>query len=713
MTKSATKPVPKKNLAKKQVPSANTRVQSLKPAQERRFFVPLKNLKPDPKQVRRYQSEAGISELVALIQSQGLLQNLTVRPSEKSGVYYVSAGNRRLRALKEMAKNKCVTGPEKIPVTDNYSVPVLEIMASQSPTEVSLAENVGRENMHVADQVEAFRRLNEDEGLTPEQIGDRFGLSHMTVRRRVKLAKVSPRLIDVFKAGEIGLQELEALALSDDHAAQEQVFDSLHDYNLTADAIRARLTCEKIPTTSRFVRFICLDAYTAAGGTITRDLFSDDQNTYLNDKPIVMRLVDEKLQLLADEIQRAEGWKWVECGISRYDWKDSLPIIEHDIRDLSEAEENEYAVLKGFIDDHQEAYFDNTLTREDTDLFQAKIARLEEIKQACVTYDEATKPYAGARVYLAQGGCLGVVRGMLKLADQRELNAQKQAQRYEAMEIVCETEPTADAATPEIPEPEPEPEYSAPHIFNLTGIRTAALAYEVSQRPDVALALAVHTLGLKLFYGPLHYYHVDSRPSCVRISTHIEPNSITSVDDDNATAFTAVHEVRERLVSLIPKDKEQFFAWCLSAERLTLLDMLAFCIGLQIDAQLSHITPNNVHSPDMIAHAVGLNMSLWWQPSKAFLSRITKTQIAEAVTDAGAPPELANAIVKATKDEAIKLALEFFKDKHWLPDALRNNTAPPVYIDNEATQAAAQAIDPDAPCFAGLPANITRPATAL
>ena len=78
--------------------------------------------------------------------------------------------------------------------------------------------------MHLSDYVEAFRKMIEDDGMTPEHVGDRLGISHMTVRRRVKLAKVLPRIMDEFRAGKASLQQMEALAVADDHAAQEEAF---------------------------------------------------------------------------------------------------------------------------------------------------------------------------------------------------------------------------------------------------------------------------------------------------------------------------------------------------------------------------------------------------------------------------------------------------------------------------------------------------------
>jgi ParB family chromosome partitioning protein len=63
--------------------------------------------------------------------------------------------------------------------------------ARADATEISLTENVVRAPMHPADQYEAFRDLI-DSGSTAEEIAARFGISEIAVRKRLKLARVSP-----------------------------------------------------------------------------------------------------------------------------------------------------------------------------------------------------------------------------------------------------------------------------------------------------------------------------------------------------------------------------------------------------------------------------------------------------------------------------------------------------------------------------------------
>lgn len=114
--------------------------------------VELSKLTASKDNVRRVESEAGLTELVASIRAHGLLQNLTVRPNDK-GKYEVVAGARRLAALRSLASEKGSGWTKK------SSIPVL-ILDQHNDTEISLAENTVRQNMHVADQVEAFRKPN-------------------------------------------------------------------------------------------------------------------------------------------------------------------------------------------------------------------------------------------------------------------------------------------------------------------------------------------------------------------------------------------------------------------------------------------------------------------------------------------------------------------------------------------------------------------------
>nr|WP_244562556.1 ParB/Srx family N-terminal domain-containing protein [Ensifer aridi] len=116
------------------------------------------------------------------------MQNLVVRKGDKKGRYFVVAGARRLAALKLLA--------EAGEIAKDYAVECKE-RGGESATEISLAENVMREEMHPVDQYEAFDALAK-QGKDIADIAARFGTTETVVRKRLALALVSPVLLQHF-----------------------------------------------------------------------------------------------------------------------------------------------------------------------------------------------------------------------------------------------------------------------------------------------------------------------------------------------------------------------------------------------------------------------------------------------------------------------------------------------------------------------------------
>ena len=222
--------------------------------------------------------------------------------------------------------------------------------------------------------------------------------------------------------------------------------------------------------------------------------------------------------------------------------------------------------------------------------------------------------------------------------------------------------------------------YSAALISDLTATRTAALAYSVSQRSDVGLALAVHALALRVFYQGTWNGHSGDQ-TCVRITTSKQSRLITTPDPDNEAVFTALRDTRERKQGLLPQDKGDLFAWCLDADQATLLDILAFCVGDQIDAQASDLKATNLHHADAIAEAVDPDMGAWWCPSEGFFKRISKKIIAGAVSEAGCAYEVSKEALGVPKADTIAAALEAITGKGWIPPPLRSRNQPVPLIE--------------------------------
>jgi ParB family chromosome partitioning protein len=274
------------------------------------LLIKVEDLVPSPYNVRRY-SAGQVEELSALIASQGLLQNLIVteqvvgRGKRQETKFGVVAGERRRRALVLLQQRR------QLPA--NHEV-LCELVGAERATEISLAENSGREAMHPADEFEAFHALVQ-QGRSVEDVAARFGVSPMVVQRRLKLAALSPNLLALYREDGVNLDQLMALCLSTDHAAQERAWFEAQPWDRSAAALRKRLTeGEVLAHQSALARFVGLDAYEAAGGVVRRDLFDSDQSCWICDPELLRRLAGEKLDSEVQQV-RVEGWAWVEARI--------------------------------------------------------------------------------------------------------------------------------------------------------------------------------------------------------------------------------------------------------------------------------------------------------------------------------------------------------------------------------------------------------------
>src|SRR5271170_4262118 len=102
--------------------------------------------------------------------------------------------------------------------------------------------------MHPADQFEAFHGLHQG-GIGIEDIAARFGVSAHTVRQRLRLASISPALIQVYRDEDLTLDDLTAFAVTENQEAQQRVFGQLQTWQRSPDTIRRLLTHALIPAT--------------------------------------------------------------------------------------------------------------------------------------------------------------------------------------------------------------------------------------------------------------------------------------------------------------------------------------------------------------------------------------------------------------------------------------------------------------------------------
>ena len=310
--------------------------------------IPYDKLVLSQKNVRRVKDGVSIEQLAEDIGRRRLLQSLNVRPvldedGEETGTFEVPAGGRRYLALGMLIKQKRLAKNEPIPCIVNRST-------ATSAEEDSLAENLHRDDLHPLDQFRAFKTLS-DQGLDPEEIAARFFVSPATVKQRLRLASVSPKLLDLYEKDEIRLEQIMAFSISDDHARQEQVWERVSSSHMQEPYyIRRLLTETTVRADDRRAVYVGAEAYEAAGGVILRDLFEQDSGGWFQDAALLEQLVFDKLKVDAEAI-RAEGWKWVEAAISfPYGHTSGMRRIYAEPAELSAEEIERYDALKAEYD---------------------------------------------------------------------------------------------------------------------------------------------------------------------------------------------------------------------------------------------------------------------------------------------------------------------------------------------------------------------------
>gem|GEM_PF-4682445 len=472
------------------------------------------------------------------------MQSLSVRPvlaedGTETDTFEVPVGGRRFRALELLVRGKRLPGTAPIPCI---------VHVEGAAEEDSLAENVHRETLHPLDQFRAFEALR-DKGLSEEDIAARFFVTPAVVRQRLKLAAVSPRLLAQYAEGEMDLEQLMAFTVTDDHARQEQVWETLSSYGQVRPSVTIRrlLTETAIPADDRRARFVGADAYAAAGGTIMRDLFSTDDGGWFEDMALLERLVGEKLTTLAGEI-KGEGWAWVEAAPDfPYGHTNGMRQLTGEPSARTDAEEHERHSLLAEIDRILGLYGEGEdLTHADERRVQDIEARLQVFDTRPLVYDPMEMARAGAFVSIAMDGTAHVQRGFVRAedeprADAPETNPAEADSAPEPGEAAPgQVSETPDAAPPAA-DSEAEDEGLRPLsdrlVGDLSAFRTLALREALGRCPETALLALVHALCLAAF-------HAHAAESCLEILTRsstlgIQPLELT--ESAAAKAFEARH----------------------------------------------------------------------------------------------------------------------------------------------------------------------------
>ena len=380
--------------------------------------IPFNKLVLSQANVRRVKAGVSIEELAEDIARRTLLQSLNVRPvldgdGKETGMFEIPAGGRRYRALELLVKQKRLAKTAPIPCV--VRDPKSEILAEDD----SLAENVQRAPLHPLDQFRAFQAMRA-KGKSEEEIAAAFFIGVNVVKQRLRLASVSPKLLDVYAEDGMALEHLMAFTVSPDHARQEQVWTAIEkSWSKQPYQIRNMLTEKIVSSADRRAVFVGLEAYEAAGGTVLRDLFNEHNRGWLENVVLLDRLVAEKLRTAAETVA-AEGWKWIEATVDLpFGHTRGLRELAGTPVALTEEEQGEIDALNAEYAKLEADYADANELPDEID------RRLGEIQQALAGFEERPMVFdpdevarAGVFVTLDSDGRLAVDRGYVRREDE-------------------------------------------------------------------------------------------------------------------------------------------------------------------------------------------------------------------------------------------------------------------------------------------------------
>ncbi|RVD31751.1 ParB/RepB/Spo0J family partition protein [Mesorhizobium sp. M4B.F.Ca.ET.017.02.2.1] len=633
-------------------------------------FIPLDKLKKSPRNARKTpHSEAIIEAYAASIAAKGILQNLVVEPEldgdgAETGFYFVSIGEGRRLAQLLRVKRKEIKKTEPIRCV---------IDARNDPFEISLDENIPREDMHPADQFEAFRRLNEENGWGAEEIAARFGVTPHVVRQRLRLGSVSPKLVQVYRDGDLTLDQLMAFAITEDHARQEQVYEHL-TYNREPYIIRRELTRTHVAATDRRAMFIGAEAYVEAGGMIIRDLFTDDRGGFYDDPALLDRMVIEKLEGIAESVRQSEGWKWADVHID-YPHAHGLRRTYSRPVALSEEDEAAYAAASEALDrltaewDGAEELPDDTARRFGE--LEAEIERNDALRNA---YDSCDIARGGMFVVLSHDGAPRIERGFIRAEDELpEKEAETGADGVgndvnedgEIIEVGAGAAP--DIGGDEDAEDDGKP-LSDLLIRDLTAHRTLGLRLALGEQPDTALLAVAHALAAQTFYQGAEAHCLEIRPTSAYLAGHAD-----GIED--TAAGKALADRHAGWAADMPGDVADLWDFIASLDHASIMALFAHCASLTVNAvkQPWERKPRAHETADRLATAVALDMTAHWRPTaRTYFGRITKAHIAGAVREA-VSDEAAERLLTMKKQPMAEAAEQLLAGTGWLPSLLRTS----------------------------------------
>ena len=193
--------------------------------------VKLSKIEPNKEQPRKNFDEDALIELSESIKQHGVLQPILVQ--ERKGYYEIIAGERRWRAAK-------LAGLKEVPV-------IIKKFTEQQIVEISLIENIQRENLNPIEEAIAYKRLLTEFNLKQDEVAERVSKSRTAVTNSMRLLKLEERVQQMVIEGKISTGHARALLGIEDLELQYQTACKVFDENLSVREVEKLVKAMNAP----------------------------------------------------------------------------------------------------------------------------------------------------------------------------------------------------------------------------------------------------------------------------------------------------------------------------------------------------------------------------------------------------------------------------------------------------------------------------------
>ena len=187
---------------------------SLTPTEDQAVMVPINKVEPNKEQPRKHFNEDALLELSESIKQMGIIQPIVVQ--DRNSYYEIIAGERRWRAAKQ-------AGLKKIPV-------IIKNYTEQEIVEISLIENIQREDLNAVEIALAYQHLLDQYELTQERLSERIGKKRTTIANYLRLLKLPAPIQMALQNKQLDMGHARALISLGDPKLQVKIFEEIQEH---------------------------------------------------------------------------------------------------------------------------------------------------------------------------------------------------------------------------------------------------------------------------------------------------------------------------------------------------------------------------------------------------------------------------------------------------------------------------------------------------